>query len=68
MIVIVCVSHKKSWFLSAHAENDIEAAGLDGHFNHQEAERWSSECEPRVLPVIETQVEDRSAVSESNGS
>ena len=68
MIVIVCVSHKKSWFLSAHAENDIEATGMDGHFTLQEAGLWSSECDPRVLPIIETQSEDRSAGSELSGS
>lgn len=58
MIVIVCVVHKKAWFLSAHSENNEEAAGMDGHFNHRESGLWKSECEPRVLPVSEPEEGD----------
>ena len=68
MIVIVCIVHKKAWFLSAHGENNEEAASLDGHFNHQEGGLWSSECEPRVLPVGEPGEGDPDSQSGSGNS
>ena len=68
MIIIVCVVHKKAWFLSAHGENDQEAAGVDVHFNHQESGLWKSECEPRILPVGEPGEVDLNPQSESGSS
>ena len=68
MIVIVCVAHKKAWFLSARAENDEEAARMDGHFNHREGGLWSSECEPRVLPVGESEEHRLNSQSSSDSS
>ena len=49
MILVICPTHKKAWFLCRYSENDAEIAGMDGHFNAQPDVRWEMECAPRVV-------------------
>ena len=51
LILVICPTHKKAWFLCRYSENDAEIAGMDGHFNAQPDVRWEMECAPRLVAL-----------------
>ena len=51
LILVICPTHKKAWFLCRYSENDAEIAGMDGHFNAQPDPRWEMECAPRLVAL-----------------
>ena len=51
LILVICPTHKKAWFLCRYSENDAEIAGIDGHFNAQPDARWEMECAPRLVAL-----------------